>query len=437
MINMKKSAALLLAALMCLSAASCGKDDPKENTPETKIVETSASPETSSPETDPTETTPIDTELDETEKETVPPLPDDAELIVDPDEETTAPSGPSLETTAPETEKSEETTAETEAPAETEEPRIYDYLNGKTVTKEEQQKRPVAIMLNNIKKCLPQNSLLAGQIYYEFPVEGGITRIMMLVNDYENLAEVGSIRSSRDYFVDMLHTHNALYIHAGGSPMAYDKLFARNINYMDAVTTYIPDMYYRDQYRLYNMGLEHSLMTTGEKIVNGIKYMKYETEHDDSFTPSFKFYDETVDHQPVGAIASHVHMNSTFLQTVDFVYNKDTGEYLRYQYGGMPHVDGLTGEQLSVKNVIILFTNVALIPGDEAGRLSIDTVGSGQGYYITNGRRKVISWSREHDTAPLKLTFKDGEDLILNSGKTYICVVDKSVAKGIVFDYQW
>ena len=130
-------------------------------------------------------------------------------------------------------------------------------------------------------------------------------------------------------------------------------------------------------------------------------------------------------------------MQSTAIQTVDFVYNEETREYLRYQYNGMAHVDGTTGEQLSVKNVLILFTDISLIPGDTAGRLSVGTVGSGQGYYITNGKRKVVNWSREGKTSTMHIEYRNGDELILNSGKTFICVVDNSVAKKIDFEYNW
>ena len=120
-----------------------------------------------------------------------------------------------------------------------------------------------------------------------------------------------------------------------------------------------------------------------------------------------------------------------------YVLNEETGEYLRYQYNGLPHKDGTTGEQLSVKNVIILFTDISLIPGDAAGRLSVGTVGSGQGYYITNGKRKVVNWSREGKTSSMKIEYRNGDELILNSGKTFICVVDDSVAGKIDFEYNW
>lgn len=426
MINFKKTALLLLTALLCLTAASCGKEEPGTNPPDT-TVSGDNTPGDNSGESSTGDNTPSDAETEKTPsgsdstdaKETNPSSPDQDK---DPVKETTS--------STPDPDKPGET-------GDSEDERLYDYLNGKTVTAAEQARRPVAIMLNNIKDCLPQNSLTAGDIYYEFPVEGGITRIMMLVSDYAKMGVVGSIRSSRDYYLDMLYTHNALYVHAGGSPMAYDKIEAQDIDYLDGVTMYIPDMFYRDENRLTYMASEHTLMTTGQKIVDGIKYKKYETKHDDSFVPTFKFYDEGTDNTPTGNSALHVHMRYTSIQTVDFVYDEDTGEYLRYQYNGIPQVDGLTGEQLSVKNVIVLFTDVAQIPGDDAGRLSVATTGSGQGYYITNGVSQVISWSKESDTAPLVMKLRSGEDLILNSGKTFICVADNSVSKAILFDYKW
>ena len=292
-------------------------------------------------------------------------------------------------------------------------------------------------MLNNLKKSLPQEGLCSGDIYYECAAEGGITRLMMLVSDYENLGTVGSIRSSRDYFVDFLANHDALYVHAGGSEQAYAKISWRGIENMDGVNMYLPNTFWRDTWRMNNIGYEHSMMTSGAGIAAGIKQKGYRTALDENQVPMFNFYDEETDNQLVGSPAPHVHMISTSIQTVDFVYDKETGEYLRYQYNGLPHKDGTTGEQLSVKNVIILFTDISLIPGDAAGRLSVGTVGSGQGYYITNGKRKVINWSRETKTSTVHLEYRDGSELILNSGKTFICVVDDSVAGKIDFEYNW
>ena len=340
-----------------------------------------------------------------------------------------------------ETEEPTETEEATEAPTEAEivdpDDRIYNYLNGKTTTVEERDRRPVAIMINNIKESLPQVGICDGDIYYECAAEGGITRIMMVVSDWEKLGTVGSVRSSRDYFVDFLANHDAIYVHAGGSPLAYAKINYREINNLDGVKGYAANTFWRDEERLQTMAYEHTLMTSGEGIKAAVEMMGYRTELDPNQVPLFKFYDESVDNKIGGSPATHVHMQSTSYQTVDFVYSEETGEYLRYQYNGQAHVDGETGEQLSVKNLLILFTEITVIPEDEAGRLEVVTVGSGQGYYITNGERKVVNWSREGKTTTLHIEYKDGEELILNSGKTFICVVDDSVANKIDFEYKW
>lgn len=403
-----------------LAAASAGCDV-QENVPDDETTATEAATEAiTEPATEAETETETETES-ETELETEPPMPDEAEKIENPEYSASASIGKS--------EDSEET-AEPE--------RIYNYLNGVTTTVEEQSKRPVAIMINNIHHCLPQTGICDGDIYYECAAEGGITRIMMLVSDYENLGEVGSIRSSRDYFVDFLSNHDAMYVHAGGSPLAYDKIEWRKTNNLDGVNMYLPsEIFYRDMDRWSRLGMEHSLMTTGAKIAEGIEFRGYNTTHDENFENTFKFYDENTDNHISGSAATHVHMASTSIQTVDFVYDNETGEYWRYQYDGEKQVDAVTGEQLSVKNVIILFTDISVIPGDEAGRLAVETVGGGQGYYITNGKRKVINWVREGKTTPIHMEYRNGDELILNSGKTFICVVDTSVAKTIDFEYEW
>lgn len=429
----KRLFASLLAMLM-LAAAGC-----REVTEETES-------QTPSPITE-SETEGMETEF-ETEPETEPEteetevtLPDAAELLEEPISEITGYSDdPELEedynAANPDmTEKTDAENVQTETASEPE--RIYNYSNGTTTTVEERDQRPVAIMLNNIRQSLPQTGLCEGDIYYECAAEGGITRLMMVVSDYKKLPTVGSIRSSRDYFVDFLANHDAIYVHAGGSEQAYSKISWRGINNLDGVNMYLPTTFWRDNTRMTTMGYEHSLMTDGASIVDGITYKNYRTKLDPNQVPLFMFYDEETDHKLVGSPASHVHMQSTSIQTVDFVYNEETGEYLRYQYDGMPHVDGATGEQLSVKNVLILFTDIAVIPGDTAGRLTVGTVGSGQGYYITNGKRKVINWSREGKTTTMHLEYRNGDELILNSGKTFICVVDNSVAKKIDFEYVW
>lgn len=266
MLKLKKMPLLLAAALFCVVAAGCngtveGGDTSGETDPAPIQNTESESESEAQVESEP------ETEAEsESEKETTVTLPNEAELLENPVSDITGFSGD------PDGDAAEETAApaETDVEETPEDARIYDYLNGKTVTEEERNRRPVAIMINNIKKCLPQDNITAGDMYYECAAEGGITRIMMLTSNYDKLGVVGSVRSSRDYFVDFLANHDAIYVHAGGSEMAYDKILWRGIDNLDGVNMYLPNMFYRDSYRMNNMGYEHSLMTTGENIVAGI-----------------------------------------------------------------------------------------------------------------------------------------------------------------------
>ncbi len=311
------------------------------------------------------------------------------------------------------------------------------YLDGLPCTPEEQQKRPVAIMLNNLRLQLPQYGLDYGQIFYECVTEGSITRLMMLTTKYENMGTVGSIRSSRDIFAETVPDYDAIYVHAGGSPGAYNVIANRGINNLDAANMYLPSTYFRDQWRLNNIGYEHSLMTNGAGIVSGIQFKGYRTELKSDYTPVFTFYKQEVNHMTGGTPAEHVRVYSTPIQTVDFVYSAYTGEYLRYQYNGIAHNDGTSGTQISVKNVILLFMDISVIPGDEASRVAVSNVGTGSGYYMTNGQAVSISWSRASSYDSLHYTYPNGDPLILNAGKPFICIVEKSAENSLSFNYKW
>ena len=46
---------------------------------------------------------------------------------------------------------------------------------------------------------LRQNGISYASVIYEAPVEGRITRLMALFEDYDDLTTIGPVRSSRDY----------------------------------------------------------------------------------------------------------------------------------------------------------------------------------------------------------------------------------------------
>ncbi len=80
--------------------------------------------------------------------------------------------------------------------------------------------RPIAIMINNHSIARQNHAgLNDAYIVYEAIVEGGLTRLMAIFKD-KDTARIGSVRSSRHYFLDYALENDAIYVHYGWSPQA-------------------------------------------------------------------------------------------------------------------------------------------------------------------------------------------------------------------------
>ena len=69
-------------------------------------------------------------------------------------------------------------------------------LTGLPMEPEYEQNRPVAVMLNNLKKAQPQLGVSLADIIYEVPAEGGITQMLGVYQTLDGVGNLGSIRSS-------------------------------------------------------------------------------------------------------------------------------------------------------------------------------------------------------------------------------------------------
>ena len=281
-------------------------------------------------------------------------------------------------------------------------------------------KRPVAMMINNIKQAIPQLGISNADIMYECIVEGGITRLMCVFSDYENLPVVGSVRSSRDYYIDIAQSHDAIYAHCGGSEDAYSTIAERNIDNIDGVrgSYAAASAYWKDQDRVRNMGYEHASMTNGEKLSLAIANLNYRTAITENFSHPLKFSEEYVPFD--GAVAESVIISYSGKYSRSFFeFDKDAGVYKKGQYGAA-HTDANTNEVLTFDNLIILGVTYK-DTGDSYHHLVMDFTGEGKGYYVCKGALKDIIWKKPDRQSAYSLYEADGTTpLILNPGKSYI-----------------
>ena len=305
---------------------------------------------------------------------------------------------------------------------EPEEDLIYSPLTGLPVEEDVSANRPYAVMINNISVALPQHGISQADMIFEMKVEGGITRMLAVYEDFEDAPVLGSIRSSRPYYLDLAMALDAIYVHAGGSDTAYSLMSSYDIDHIDGLSD-AGNAFYRDADRRASMGLEHSLMIDTQELLAYVQESDLRTEHETGYAVDLSFADTSS--AAGGKTAQNMTVAFSGGKETSFAYNATEGLYAVSQYGD-PCMDAENDEQVAVKNVLVLFAPFSQISGDDKGRLQADLTGSGTGYYAADGKYVEINWTRESVSSQFVLTLADGTDLQLGRGVSYICIVPQS-----------
>lgn len=301
----------------------------------------------------------------------------------------------------------------------------YNALNGMPVTDELADKRALAITLNNIREAQPIHGITGADLIYELPAEGGVTRIIAVYSDTSAIpsyaAAIGSVRSARDYFLDIALGLDAIYIHAGGSPKAYSDIKSLKLDDFDGVAKNYP-FFYRDSSRKsQGYAYEHTMFINGEKLMTYIAENVKRTDREMELP--YVFADDAA---PDGEAALAVSVKFSDYKTSSFAYDAETNLYKVSQFK-REFPDGGTGDTVTAANILILKVPVAAVPGDTAGRLDVNLVGSGSGYYVSGGKYTEIKWSKSSRSSPFEYTLaSSGEPLILTRGVSYINIVPNS-----------
>lgn len=286
---------------------------------------------------------------------------------------------------------------------------------------EKQNVRPVAVMIDNdTDAARPQIGLENAYIVYELVVEGTATRLMALFKDYD-LGKIGPIRSSRHYFLDYALENDAIYTHAGWSPKASNDIKSLGINNINGVSG-DSDIYWRDN--TYD-NTWHNLYTSLAKVSNRANDKEYRRTTDNSLL-EYNKNDET----PVGTDITEISIPYANFYKVTFKYDEATKRFVRY-VNGKTH-DSQTGKALSAKNIIMYSVkNVNLPDNENKGRQDLENIGSGKGYYFSDGKMVEINWEKTKRDAKTKYTLADGTPLKLNPGNTYIQIVPTTVETSV------
>lgn len=278
--------------------------------------------------------------------------------------------------------------------------------------------RPVAIMINNVQAALPQTGIGSADVIYEMETEGGITRMMAVFSDYTKVPLVGPVRSARDQFIQFVLPLNAIFVHIGGSTYANEML--NYYKYQDIDGMYLgTTSFVFDEERYKTKAQEHCWYTNADLIQSGISTVST-IPTTGTLTPLFQFAAKGAVTLPTAA--KEIAFRFSGYGDAAFHYDAETGLYQKSIYGS-PQLDVGTGAQLAFQNVFVLYANVGHKPDTE---LTDFDLSSGKGYYFTGGNYTPVTWSKDGDEAPLKVTGADGKELAVAPGKSYIAVVSNT-----------
>lgn len=280
----------------------------------------------------------------------------------------------------------------------------------------ESDTRPVAVMINNIGVARKHHvGLQDAYMVYEVIVEGGLTRLMALYKDAET-AKIGSVRSARHYYLDYALENDAVYVHWGYSEFAQSDISKLGVNNVNGLI-YGNKYFWRDK----SLGIssEHTAYTSMELINKGIDKLGYRKTTEDK--PLLSYSADEIDLSKIDGVvpANNVTVKYSTSVKSEYVYDSEAKNYKR-SVNGTAHTDYESKEQYTAKNIITYQVKNTTIAGDYKGRQDLSTVGSGEGYYISNGYAVPIKWEKTSRTARTKYTLLNGEELKVNDGNTYI-----------------
>lgn len=267
----------------------------------------------------------------------------------------------------------------------------------------------LAVKVENLPAARPQTGLAWADLVYEEPVEGGITRFIV-VYQCRNAARIEPVRSAR--LTDppiLVQFGRPAFGYAGAVPAVVKAVRAAGIT--DVNFNVAPQAYHRDPSRQ----APHNLYTSTDELYRAAR-------RSGGIPPALFAYSTDV---PSGATAaSSVHVPFSEYSDVFWRWDASKSEWLR-SYGTTPATYS-NGQQMAFPNVVIQMVRVKMTDITDANGMHSPlaiTTGSGSVYVLRDGKMIKGTWSRPRQSDRTVLKDAQGNVIALRPGSTWIELV--------------
>lgn len=231
----------------------------------------------------------------------------------------------------------------------------------------------------------------------EYPVEGLITRFVLLFDRKDLPKTVGPVRSLRPYFVDGILPWSHAIFFAGGSPEAFDRAYSHS------ELLAVNGLAYGEQFYRTDAPAPHDLFVDGEDLLSLSADVRFGVRW-----PPYKMGSVSV---LSGATVIEVDYHS-ILSNHHYEFSAIAGTYER--------TDGDIVSDAHPANIVMLEAPITGV--GEHGRLTIPLKG-GPLLLFRSGSAERGTWEKSGIADGFRFLDARGKDLRLNRGQTWITVL--------------
>ena len=256
-----------------------------------------------------------------------------------------------------------------------------------------------------------------------------MTRMMAVYEGWDDLDKIGNIRSLRDFYAFLAFEWDAFLVHFGGPFFINELLEQPDTQDIDGTSGSDEGAFFRTTDR----NKPHNAYASGAGLLRVIGQKGYSLEYrglsdEEHFRFATKAEPNTLGQYGSKAKdATYIDMSGCYpLTRCYFEFNEDDGLYYRSQHlsGSTdgPHIDALTGKQLTFKNILVQNTFYEELGEGYLAFQCHDT--TRDGWFFTNGRGIHVNWEKTSDYGATRYYDDNGDEIVLNAGKTMICIVE-------------
>lgn len=278
---------------------------------------------------------------------------------------------------------------------------------------------PAIVQIDNGPTSDPHSGIQQADLVFEYLTEGGITRFTAVYYNLPNTL-IGPVRSARPIVAPIQHMLDGMPFFSGASVGTYALLYRAHV---PAITDDCCAQYF---FRVDTHVSPSNLFTTGKLLQQALETVP-SLVHQKLPYVLLPAHQDTLSNGPVKSVT--IDMSSA---TIDqYVYNPASREFERYM-NGAAELDTTTGKPIQIKNLIVLYTTATLTSyvEDVLGNHTYIYNLQGKGDFVAfiDGNQYKGMWYRPAENQPIIFTTASVMPLPLQTGLTWISVVDPSLS---------